>query len=80
MIAKIIAFLTSIDPKVIAGAVTGILLWLVGLLGGKYKRASRERRIDARDTRDQVELDRNDAEKTDDEVADDFRDKFGSPV
>ena len=76
MLAKILALVGGIDKRILMGVVAGLGLWFVGYLGGKQTSADKEAKLDRTDTKAQVGKDREDGRKDDEEVVDDFADKF----
>ncbi len=73
---KILGFFTSLDMQVVMGASVGLLLWLVGLLGGKVKRSRQSHKVDAKDTRDMMAIAKELEGKSHEEIASDLINHF----
>jgi len=76
MFGAIKSFLGGIDPRLVTGAVVGLLLWFVGYLGGRKTNAKKEHKVDVADTKAQVKQDRIEKGKSDEEIIDDFASRF----
>ena len=76
-LVKLFTKLKGVNVKALMmGAIT-ILIWLLSIFLPRAKRESDSHKADSKDTREQVNLDKTDKEKSDEDAIADFASKFG---